>query len=1065
MPDKKPTSNGRLDRINDRVFGGLSRSMSRGLNTLFNMSLTLRRLQFDIDHPGALSDLNMPLGNTTDWSTQAGSLVSVIQIEGSRLRTLSERHDDVVEDISRAIKSFADSGTTDFCWLHDHQDDREQSEADIRRALTPIRFVSETQGYTNQLFLDEVVDVLAPVVQRERTLLCIWTLPGEGTKKGAPVPYFKARGIQGTENLGRSMRIIDSHRAKVSSIKSVLTHSGFLARTLHNQDVGHIMANMLDPATNERFTPRLFGEVSVNEVGITDTRPKKALTLRAPANPRSGVKAIDYTCISPPAIGYQIWSSTPTYKDSYIVIGSRIYATILVTLTPERPVNFEALVLSLKTNHVPFRMAQFSKTGSLRLLQAKKTLAGLLRGTNINNGVLFDSASDMINRIKSKQTSVTLQIAMSTWAPKRDVDLLDQRVEYVIKALNGWGGCQAVLMKDDAMLGIASTLSPYSSKNVAPACIGPLEEVIHLAPLTRPTLPWQEGAIIFSAKSGKMMPFQPLSKELTHHVYLVCGEPGYGKSLLCQTIIIAIVESHEVLPYIAISDVGPGSLGTVRYLQNILPKSRKHQAVYLEMRNTKEMSINRFDTPLGLRYPLSDEMNSITSWVNLGVSDEDKSTLSSSIEDCIRDCIILAYDKCADSGPRAEPKRFEEADQEDKYWKREIGPALEALNITPDRDTLYWDLVEALFDAGKYREATLIQRFAVPLLSDVIEASSTSFIRTSHSQEISRSYTVADHVHKKLTSMRQSLEVAKLPTQIDIASARVTAFNLEAVVKKSDAPAVIRQSTLFYGLTSALQTDQFFWDASRVREVPEKYRAYHQAHYDSVARSRNLYFADEQHYFMGVKEAVAIPENIAFLGRKRGVGVMLSTQMSGFFTEEMRNLSTMRFYVGFSKSSVGVIKKDMHLDDWEVYCLENEIRKPDQNGANMLVQVEAASGYYSQMVNMRIGTRKLWSLSTQNHSSILRERVITEFGYEMGIEILSQLFSSGEVEGEYERMKQQLLDVNTDTGLLSLRESQNITDLLEYITERTIEQGKQMLPELQKKRQQKRAAERQSMLG
>src|SRR5690625_2961245 len=311
-----------------------------------------------------------------------------------------------------------------------------------------------------------------------------------------------------------------------------------------------------------------------------------------------------------------------------------------------------------------------------------------------------------------------MQMMLTIWAPKDNKTLLDNRIEQALAAVGAWGNAQGTLMRDDSLLGLISSLPPYRSRCPAPASAGPAEEVLGRAPITRPALPWKEGGMLVRSTTGKLMPIQPLSDVLSHQVILVCGEPGFGKSLWCANYIIAIVETHDVLPYVAMTDVGVSSLGTIRYLQSILPTHKKHQVIYCAMRNDEEMSINRFDTPLGVRVPIADDLEGINQWLLLGLADSQTGKVQDGLDSLVADVIQLAYDRKADTGPRAEPKRHDEANVFDPLWQQHIAPALERHNLEISRDTVYWRLVDALFDLGETHAAGLVQRFAVPLLDD-----------------------------------------------------------------------------------------------------------------------------------------------------------------------------------------------------------------------------------------------------------------------------------------------------------------------------------------------------------
>jgi intracellular multiplication protein IcmB len=1022
-------------------------------NFLFGVAEQIEKERFRLEHPGSLCDLNTPIGNTSFWATTAGSILSVIKIGGCREYVLEDAHEEHIEIIVNDLRAQFRAGTTDFCWVHIHNDEKDSNIQSLENALSSTRAVSEMQGYKNKIFIDEMVSVLTPHIQDETTLLCVWTHSREAAMTKSKIPFITTKTTQDTRGFIAAERLLPSHSAKMSVVLNAIKSAGMSARMLTNHEVGHHIGTTLNPDGNRSFVPRLMGYIKRGIDQANDQNPhEQRYFLQEPSNPKKGIKGKDYTCIFPPRLGYQVWNTQPTYDREYTIIGSRAYSSIIFTLTPEMPVTFELLVDAMKRERVPFRIAMHSRTKSPASIMGKYVLATFLKKIPGNNSLIFESIRQMREYIRNQNPELSLQISMTVWAPSNDLDLLRIRVQQSLKAIGAWGGSQGKVMTDDSIFGLVSTLAPYRSRSVAPACIGPADEVLYMAPITRPSLPWETGGVLFRSNTGKLMPFQPLSDILSHHVYLISGEPGYGKSLVCQIIMIAIAETHDVLPFMAMSDVGTSSRGTIRYLQSIMPISRKHQIQYYEMRNDKAMSINRYDTPLGVKFPLADDFEAMKDWTLLGVSDSQTGTSEKGMDALIADIIRLAFERCADTGPRAEPKRFEEADRDEGLWQAYIEPVLRKHNIQLGRETAYWALVDYLFDLGEYHAAQLVQRLAVPRLDDLISACNAEEIKSAHRYELSRGFTITDYTYQRLLALKNELQITHLPTQLDLSEARVTAFNLEAVVQNSESISAKRSGALYFGVTAQIQTDTFFWNIERVNQIPEKYREYHANRLREINRTKNIYFADEQHYFTGIALANRIPDNIATMGRKRGIGVMLSTQLPRHFTEIMRDLATVRIFVGFRNNSIPGVVNTMNLNDTERWILQNKIRQPSRNGSHMLIQVDGEDGRYSQLVNLRVGIRKLWGLSTKPQSNELREAITQEFGYELGLEILAMEFPSGEVESEYERIRVQLAEGDfTKTGLESQRSIHRIDNIMAHIIEKTIENGKRLVPEIRER--------------
>ncbi|MDQ2077392.1 hypothetical protein [Marinimicrobium sp. ABcell2] len=1020
-------------------------------STLFGISEAWAQRRAEFDHPGALCDLNTPLGNSAYCMTDQGSMLTVLELAGSREYVMLDGHRDRVETLVGDLEPFIMSGTTDFAWLHNHLDEPEANRRALEKALASVRSVSRMQGYENEVFINETIDVMTPRIQNESSYLCIWTLSKEGARAKSDIPILKAPGHQDTQKLITAERLLASHQAKISRIEETIKEMGMHVRRLLNSEVGEMLAIGIDPEANATFTPKLLGDIKKGKHENEPGSQRTIFHVSTPENLNKGLKGKDYSIIFPPKVGFQLWRQQPEYAPRSVTVGRRSYASIMITMGPDKEVALEKLISTLKRDRVPFRFAMYNRGNSARVISVKFGMASMLKKLpgHSNNNLLAKATSQIKAFNRANNAVISMQMMLTVWAPKDDKTLLDNRIEQAIKAIGAWGNAHGQLMRDDSLLGLVASMPPYRSRCPAPAAVGPAEEVLGRAPLTRPALPWKEGGMLVRSVTGKLMPIQPLSDVLSHQVILVCGEPGFGKSLWCAIFMIAIAETHDVLPYIAMTDVGVSSLGTIRYLQSILPVQKKHMVTYCAMRNSEEMSINRFDTPLGVRIPIADDLDGMIQWLTLGLADSQTGKLQNGIDTLISDIITLSFDRAADEGPKAEPKRHDEANEFDPLWRQHIAPVLERHNLTLTRDSVYWRLVDKLFDLGETHAAGLVQRFAVPLLEDMISACNAREIRDAHAQELSPGYTLADYAHQRLVSLRNELLVTHRVTQFDLSDVRVSSFDLEAVVQNSNTFSAKRRGGLFFGLTSGLQVEPFFWDKTRVQDMPVKYREYHQLRLDEVSRTKNLYFADEQHYFTGIDIANRIPDNIAALGRKRGIGVMLATQLPRHFTPLMRELSKMRVYVGFERSSIQSVVDDMKLNDDEAWLLSRHIRKPNRDGSHFLIQLEAEDGYYSQVCNLVVGIRKLWGLSTKSTSTTIREEVIKAFGYQNGIEVLARLFPKGEAESEYERLRVQMAQgFGNDTGLEQRTAGVQTNSILQGMIDETIERGRSILAEL-----------------
>src|SRR5690606_18854325 len=109
-----------------------------------------------------------------------------------------------------------------------------------------------------------------------------------------------------------------------------------------------------------------------------------------------------------------------------------------------------------------------------------------------------------------------------------------------------------------------------------------LADVITMLPITRPASIWNTGAFLLRTPDGKLWPCQPGSSLQTTWIDLIYARPGSGKSVLSNSLNLALCLSAGIqrLPHIAIIDIGPSSSGLISLLREALPIGQRHLVAY-----------------------------------------------------------------------------------------------------------------------------------------------------------------------------------------------------------------------------------------------------------------------------------------------------------------------------------------------------------------------------------------------------------------------------------------------------------------------------------------------------
>ena len=224
-----------------------------------------------------------------------------------------------------------------------------------------------------------------------------------------------------------------------------------------------------------------------------------------------------------------------------------------------------------------------------------------------------------------------------------------------------------------------------------------------MLPFFRPSSPWSKGAILFRSPDGKPWPYQPGSSQQTTWIDLIYARPGSGKSVLSNSINLALCLAHGIkrLPRIAIIDIGPSSSGLISLLRESLPENQRYQVAYHRMRMLADYSINPFDTQLGCRYPTPQERSFLINFISLLVTPIGVDQPYDGITNMVGLIVDELYKNAADDG---NPNIFTNG------IENRVDQALEQINFEGDARTTWWEVTDILFNNGFVHEAILAQK-------------------------------------------------------------------------------------------------------------------------------------------------------------------------------------------------------------------------------------------------------------------------------------------------------------------------------------------------------------------
>lgn len=950
--------------------------------------------------------------------SQNGSLISLIRIDGITELLGVEEFIRVHEGITGSLQSNMSSPGHAFqMWFSSSQ---ENAQDEIRDVMAPaINTAQKLKLDLDDLF-KERVDFLSRYCVVESVFLVIWTYPNSLSseqnsramkEKLKLLRKNKSPPMMNVQNVIAAVPDLrNSHGSFVRSVESDLNSLSVRAKLLGVHEALREVRKSVDPDfTDKDWRPVLPGDFIPTKV------------LKRTAGEISGLLW--------PSLARQLIPRDAENIDLRTTrIGDKIYSSVFIDLFPQDIKPFAMLFKRVLDKNIPWRMSYQVDSDGLSSIRFKSVLAKILSWTSSENK-LIDNANNYLRNIEvgSDDSVVRLRVAFSTWAPSDDVRLLRARTAELARAIEGWGTCEVSEISGDPFGGTMSSALGLTTNSHATSTIAPLSRVISMLPITRPASSWTHGAILFRSPGlkGKLWPYQPGSSQQTTWIDLIYARPGSGKSVLSNAINLALCLSPGIqqLPRIGIIDIGPSSSGLISLLREALPREQRHLAAYHRLTMTPRHSINPFDTQLGCRFPTAQERAFLVNFLTLLATPIGADRSYDGVPDMSGKIVDELYKQYSDDG-KPNP------------YVSNVDPALDGLlheiNMKADVKTTWWEVVDALFDAGFKHEAGLAQRHAVPLLSDVTEICRTNVMEDLYGKiRVSTQEPLITAYARMISSAVREYPILSKITSFDLGESRVISLDLDEVAK-SGGDAADRQTAVTYMLSRYVLGRNYYVSEESIQDMPSRYRPYHSERVAGIKEDQKRLVYDEFHR---TSKARAVREQVIVdmrEGRKHNVQVALISQSLDDFEKNMVDFATSTFIMDAGPAqSIQRTKEVFGLTPTAELALKNRVHGPGEGGATFLAQFATKSGMNTQLLTNTVGPVELWAFSTTTEDATLRNMLYQNksIGAKETRRLLATLFPRGSVKALIEerltRVKEEkgmIMDTDTSSAIQQLYE-------------------------------------------
>ncbi len=919
-------------------------------------------------------------------AAQDGSLVSLIRVDGARQIIGDEEYRKILSDcVIKFGTRFDKAGHAMQIYFARNP---ERSYAELKKMIRPNAQASRVIGLEIDDIFQERAKHLSHYISWEEIYFVVWTRPAILSKSDIAREGKRARGRKwvraeesqyvyaGVEGLR------NRHRSFLHSTVTALREMGIQASELEvHQALTIIRANLTQTVPDSNWRVSLPGD---------------PIPARAPEN-----KA-DMSEILWPTLRQQLtMSSARVVNDHVVEMGKYVWGGCDMTLGPIDPLPFPQFLERMIETKVPFRLSFLLEGGGVQGMAMQSFLASILSITNAENRQVKD-ALEALDALSRSEPVVKMRASFATWAPKGDIELLEDRLSVLTQAVESWGYAQASQISGDPLEQVMSSALGIHCASTAPPAIAPLYEVMKLMPWQRASSPFESGSILFRTPDGRVWPYQTGTNVTTTWFDLVFAQPGGGKSVLMNTLNLGtcLAAGLSTLPYVAVIDIGPSSAGLISLIRDALPPNRRHEAVSYRLQMNQQFAINPFDTKLGMRIPQVTERSFLIELLTLLCTPPGQSEPYDGITQLAGMVIDEMYRWRDDNTANAEPR---------PYLPRidtVIDDAIRKDNIDLPQGAYWWDVVDLMFDRGLTYEAGLAQRYAMPTLGDAIAAARRPQIRNLLEETSigSSSEGVIHAFERMITAAVREFPILSSVTKFALNENRICALDLADVCPQGDASAD-RQTAVMYMLARQALITPWWINEEALAQMPVKYRDYHGARLQSLSETPKRLCYDEFHRTSKTKSVRAQIVRDVREGRKRGIQIILASQMLEDFDDDMVDLATGVWILGaaISDSAVEATRQRFGLTATAHWIMRHRLTGPKAGGAPVLLVLGTTDGKYEQHLINTLGPIELWAFSTSAEDVAIRNRLYARLGASQARRLLGANFPGGSARSEIRR--------------------------------------------------------------
>lgn len=515
----------------------------------------------------------------------------------------------------------------------------------------------------------------------------------------------------------------------------------------------------------------------------------------------------------------------------------------------------------------------------------------------------------------------------------------------------------------------------------------------------------------FDARFGiKINGVTPVSNDdmMTHQEFII-GVPGAGKSTVAHLDSLGFClqeESRGRLPRLGVVDFYNGSSGLLDLLRNLRPIERRQEVAFIRM-DARSMAwvVNPFDLPLGARMPGDFQHSTLVNLVRLLTAGIER---NAGLRKVISAAVHDVYAACSEGSTHVKPYVAGVDPLVDQaLGQRRVG-------VTMNRS--WWDVSDSLFKAGDLANAERAQRYAVPLLKDLIAICAGSELwKRFGSTTLADGEPLPAVVTRHLVHACKQYPWLSVSTAVDLHKARIVLVDITDLAPCGSGQEQ-RQTEIAHLLAQIIVMRATGTLACDVDVKPD-----YQGHHQQQRECGSVRLVFEEIY--RVSDADALRDQIMLLlahGADNGIGVAMTTQMPSDLTAPMLQAATL-VRVGGCVIQAGdrFFERAEAPQDVARFVSERFYGPFERDGSNFMTRSGPVGARTWRIERLFLEPWLQWALSANLQTVNVRDAVTARLGHVEALFRLANRFPRGvEFSGFYERMRRK--DLSHDKAILEI---------------------------------------------